>query len=98
MDRAYYYMLGTFLLGGCLGLFLKPKVVGIFVGVVLGLLVAAVAIGALTRSELMIRAALYLMGAPIYGALLFAGAAAADGFVASRKSKAKGGGNGRAGG
>jgi hypothetical protein len=33
MDRAYYLWLAVFAFGGALGLFLKPRTIGIFVGI-----------------------------------------------------------------
>ena len=92
MDRAYYVWLGVFALGGFLGLFLRPKIVGIFVGVVLGLLVAGFGFGALTGSETTIWVTgVALMAAPVLGAILFAGAAIANAIVGSRKRERKGG-------
>ncbi len=92
MDRAYYVWLGIFAVGGLLGLFLRPKVVGIFVVVVLGLLVAGFAFGALTGSETVIWVTgVALMAAPVLGAILFAGSATTNAIVESRKRARKDG-------
>jgi hypothetical protein len=86
MDRAQYLQLGVFVLGGFLGLFMKPKAVAIFLGVVLGLIVAGLALGGLSGSQTMIwGAGIALMTAPLLGAIMLAGAVATNALVNSRK-------------
>jgi hypothetical protein len=75
MDRAYFVWIGVFALGGVLGLFLKPRVLGIAIGCLLGVLLAGSLLGAATGSEgLTWLSGVALMAAPVLGAILFAGA------------------------
>lgn len=93
MDRAYYVLLGVFAFGALLGLFLKAKTVGIFVGAVLGLLVAGFAAGAVAGTDSLVwLTGMALMAVPVLGAILFAGAAASNALLASRKRSREGGG------
>jgi hypothetical protein len=88
MDRAYFVWLGVLATGGLLGLFLKPRVVGIFVGGVLGLLLAGFLIGAATGYESAIWiAGIALMAAPVLGAILFFGAVVSNAAVTALKRR-----------
>ncbi len=91
MDRAYLIWIGVLAVGAVLGLFLKPRIVGICVGSVLGVLFVGLLVGAATGSETMTWVSgIALMAAPVLGAILFAGAALSNAAInALRRASAE---------
>ena len=86
MDRAYFVWLGVLATGGLLGLFLKPRVVGIFIGCILGLLLAGFLVSAAMGYESAVWiTGIGLMAAPVLGAILFFGAAVSNTAVTAIK-------------
>ena len=86
MGKTHFIWLLVLAVGIVLGLFLKPRTVGIFVGGVLGLLFISLIVGAATGFEPAVWiAGVALMAAPILGLVLFLGAVLSNAAVAALK-------------
>lgn len=88
MDQAYFVWLGVLAAGGLIGLFLKPRIVGIFVGAVLGLLLAGFLFAAaMGYASAVWIAGVALMAAPLLGAVLFFAAAVSNAVLTALKRR-----------
>ena len=92
MDHAYFIWIGVLATGGILGLFLKPRVVGILIGCILGLLLAGFLVSAAMGYESAVWiAGIGLMAAPVLGVILFFGAVVSNTAVTAIKRNQKSG-------